>query len=87
MLTALNFTAIAGGVVWGHEALPLSTLFLQLGTAVFAMLAFTSDAAVEYTTARTFRMRELKLLHRARRMEEKRAQKQARSLGRRSSSD
>ena len=87
LLTALNFTAIAGGVVWGHEALPLSTLFLQLGTAVFAMLAFTSDAAVEYTTARTFRMRELKLLHRARRMEEKRAQKQARSLGRRSSSD
>lgn len=30
LLTALNFAAITGGVLWGHQSLPLSTIFFQL---------------------------------------------------------
>lgn len=65
LLTALNFAAITGGVLWGHQSLPLSTIFFQLGVAVFAMLAFTSDAAVQYTATRTFHMRDTKIVQRA----------------------
>ena len=65
LLTALSFAAITGGVLWGHQALPLSTIFFQLGVAVFAMLAFTSDAAVQYTATRTFHMRDTKIVQRA----------------------
>lgn len=64
-MTALNFAAITGGVLWGHQSLPLSTIFFQLGVAVFAMLAFTSDAAVQYTATRTFHMRDTKIVQRA----------------------
>ncbi len=48
-----------------HQSLPLSTIFFQLGVAVFAMLAFTSDAAVQYTATRTFHMRDTKIVQRA----------------------
>jgi len=65
LLTALNFAAITGGVLWGRHSLPLSTIFFQLGVAVFAMLAFTSDAAVQYTATRTFHMRDTKIVQRA----------------------
>ena len=65
LLTALNFAAITGGVLWGHQSLPLSTIFFQLGVAVFAMLAFTSDAAVQYTATRIFHMRDTKIVRRA----------------------
>ena len=65
LLTALNFTAITGGVLLGRQSLMLSTIFFQLGVAVFAMLAFTSDAAVQYTATRTFHMRDTKIVQRA----------------------
>ena len=52
-------------MLWGHQSLPLSTIFFQLGVAVFAMLAFTSDAAVQYTATRTFHMRDTKIVQRA----------------------
>lgn len=80
LLTALSFAAITGGVLWGHQALPLSTIFFQLGVAVFAMLAFTSDAAVQYTATRTFHMRDTKIVQRAThpKVLEHRAQRKAR---------
>lgn len=80
LLTALNFAAITGGVLWGHQSLPLSTIFFQLGVAVFAMLAFTSDAAVQYTATRTFHMRDTKIVQRAThpKVLERRAKRKAR---------
>ena len=79
LLTALNFMAITGGVLWGHHSLPLSTIFFQLGVAVFAMLAFTSDEAVQYTATRTFHMRDTKIVQRAThpKVLERRAQRKA----------
>ena len=79
LLTALNFAAITGGVLWGHHSLLLSTIFFQLGVAVFAMLAFTSDAAVQYTATRTFHMRDTKIVQRATHPKglERRAQRKA----------
>ena len=65
LLTALNFAAITGGVLWGHQSLPLSTIFFQLGVAVFAMLAFTSFAAAPTTETHTFHMRDTKIVQRA----------------------
>ena len=85
LLTALNFAAITGGVLWGHHSLLLSTIFFQLGVAVFAMLAFTSDAAVQYTATRTFHMRDTKIVQRAThpKVLERRAQRKARKHERR----
>ena len=64
LLLAVSFTVTAGGIIWGHQHMPLSALFFQLGVSVFAMLGFTSDAAVSYTAARTFHMRDIRLRHR-----------------------
>ena len=65
LASTLQGLVITGGVLWGHQSLPLSTIFFQLGVAVFAMLAFTSDAAVQYTATRTFHMRDTKIVQRA----------------------
>ena len=58
-LTVLSGVLLAVTLVFS-----LVHLFFQLGVSVFAMLGFTSDAAVSYTAARTFHMRDIRLRHR-----------------------
>ena len=59
LLLVVGFAAQVASVFAAGEALTISSLFFQLGVAVFAMLGFTSDAAVDYTASRNFRLRNL----------------------------
>ncbi|WP_368660901.1 LssY C-terminal domain-containing protein [Rothia sp. (in: high G+C Gram-positive bacteria)] len=54
-LTVLSVGVISQmvSVIFAGQYLPLSVLFFQLGISVFAMLAFTTDAAVAYTRSNT----------------------------------
>lgn len=55
LLLVVSFIAQVVSVYIAGKAMPISTLFFQLGVAVFAMLGFTTDAAVDYTANRHFR--------------------------------
>lgn len=60
LLLVVSFMAQIISLLAGNSTMTISTLFFQMGISVFAMLGFTSDAAVDYTASRNFRLRNLK---------------------------
>ena len=64
-ILAIGVTSQVVTIIVNPHVLPLGTLFIQLGVSVFAMLAFTSDAAVNYTYHRGVTRRHRKLLKKA----------------------